>query len=122
MSEPTAWWKRPASMSWLALIGIALAVTLVAGGIGAAAALTLTAGPGSCNTERVAQNALPAVVTVLVSSSSASGSGSGSIIRSDGVVLTNDHVIAPAGTSGTIEVLLNDGERLSRIAGRQPTR
>lgn len=121
MTEPTSWWRRPASLNWLSLLGIALGITLVAGGIGAAAAITLTAGPGSCNTERVASRTLPAVVTVLVGSAGGSGSGSGSIIASDGVVLTNDHVIAPAGASGTIEVLLNDGTKLAaKLVGTDP--
>jgi len=121
MSEPASWWRRPASLTWSTLIAIAAAVTVVAGGLGAVAAVTLTAGPGSCNTERVASQALPAVVTVLVSASGSSGSGSGSIITSDGMVLTNDHVIAPAATSGTIEVLLNDGTKLpSRLVGTDP--
>ena len=121
MTEPVSRWHRPASLTWASLIGIAAAVTLVAGGIGAVAAITLTAGPGSCNTERVASRALPAVVTVLVSSSGSSGSGSGSIITADGMVLTNDHVIAPAASSGTIEVLLNDGSKLpARLVGTDP--
>lgn len=121
MTQTASRWRRPASLTWGALVAIAAAITLVAGGIGALAAVTLTAGPGSCNTERVAAQALPAVVTVLVGSAGGSGSGSGSIIGADGVVLTNDHVIASAGASGTIEVLLNDGTKLpARLVGTDP--
>jgi putative serine protease PepD len=121
MTDSTQWWRRPAALTWSSLVAIAAVITLVAGGLGALAAVTLTAGPGSCNTQRVASQALPAVVTVLVSSGSASGSGSGSIIRSDGVVLTNDHVIHIAATSGTIEVLLNDGTKLpAKLVGTDP--
>ena len=121
MTEPVTWWRRPASLTWSSLVAVAAAITLVAGGIGAVAAISLTAGPGSCNTERVASQALPAVVTVLVSSGASSGSGSGSIITADGMVLTNDHVIAPAGSTGTIEVLLNDGTKFaSTLVGTDP--
>jgi putative serine protease PepD len=121
MTEPTQWWRRPASLTWSSLVAVAAVITLVAGGLGAVAAITLTAGPGSCNTERVASQTLPAVVTVLVSSGASSGSGSGSIISSDGMVLTNDHVIAPAASRGTIDVLLNDGTKLAaKLVGTDP--
>ena len=64
MTEPASWWRWPASLTWSTLIAFAAAVTVLAGGIGAVAAVTLTAGPGSCNTERVASQALPAEVLV----------------------------------------------------------
>lgn len=121
MTEATRWWRRSASLTWASVLAIAAVITLIAGGIGAVAAVTLTAGPGSCNTERVASRALPAVVTVLVGSAGGSGSGSGSIISSDGMVLTNDHVIAPAGSNGTLEVLLNDGTKAAaKLVGTDP--
>jgi putative serine protease PepD len=43
------------------------------------------------------------------------------VIRSDGYVLTNDHVIAPAGSTGELVVLFADGhsERAS-VVGRDP--
>lgn len=63
--------------------------------------------PGSV--EQVAQQVLPAVVAIQVSTRQGSGEGSGSIISSDGLVLTNNHVVGDAGQGGTIEVSLNDG-------------
>jgi putative serine protease PepD len=111
---------RPA-LNWLELIGGALAVALVAGGLGATAAIKLSPSPGSCDTTRVATTALPSVVTVFVTGASGSGSGSGAIIRADGVILTNDHVIAAATESGTIEVLLNNGETVdAHLVGTDP--
>lgn len=59
--------------------------------------------------EDVAQRVLPAVVSIQVSSRSGSGEGSGSIISSDGLVLTNNHVVGDAAKGGVIEVSLNDG-------------
>jgi putative serine protease PepD len=64
---------------------------------------------------------LPSVVTIYVSGPGGSSSGSGVVIRADGVVLTNDHVIAARDTSGTIEVLVNSGERVAaKLVGADP--
>jgi putative serine protease PepD len=116
-----SWWFQRPALNWLELIGIAVALALVGGGLGGLAAVKLSPAPGSCDTTRVATAALPSVVTVYVTGTSASGSGSGAIIRADGVVLTNDHVIAAAATSGTIEVLLNNGEKLAAtLVGTDP--
>ncbi|MEA4942952.1 MAG: trypsin-like peptidase domain-containing protein [Propionicimonas sp.] len=100
---------RPA---WPALIGIAVAIALVAGGLGALAGLRLAPASGSCDTQALAARALPAVVTVFVDGPSGGGSGSGSIITPDGLIVTNDHVIADAVPSGSIQVLLNNGEQV----------
>ena len=67
----------------------------------------------------VARTLLPSVVSIEVRSAQGSGTGSGSIITEDGYVLTNNHVIAAAAESGTIEVVLNDGSRTeAQIVGR----
>ena len=64
---------------------------------------------------RVARQASPTVVSV----SRRGGSGSGVIIRRDGIILTNAHVV---GDAGLVEILLADGRRLQgRVAGRDPT-
>ena len=59
--------------------------------------------------EKVAQAVLPSVVKVNVSSSSGAGSGSGIVLSKDGKILTNNHVVAGAGDSGSITVNFNDG-------------
>ena len=66
------------------------------------------------NTIRVARQASPAVVSV----THPRGSGSGVIIRSDGVILTNAHVV---GNARAVEVGLADGRRLQgQVLGRDP--
>ena len=64
---------------------------------------------------RVARQATPAVVAVAVRG----GSGSGVIIRQDGVILTNAHVVRNA---TDVDVGLADGRRVAgRVLGRDPT-
>ncbi|MEU4237223.1 trypsin-like peptidase domain-containing protein [Actinoplanes sp. NPDC026619] len=52
----------------------------------------------------------PSVVTVMVDSSQASSIGSGVIISSDGLILTNNHVIAE---NGTVSVRLSSGKTVA---------
>jgi S1-C subfamily serine protease len=64
---------------------------------------------------RVARTVIPAVVSVSVPGV---GSGSGVIIRADGVVLTNAHVV---GNARQVEVGLADGRRVAgQVLGRDP--
>jgi putative serine protease PepD len=50
-----------------------------------------------------------------------SGTGSGEVIKSDGYILTNNHVIAIAAHGGSIEVLFSDGHsKPATITGRDP--
>ncbi len=121
MPKKSSWWLQRPSLNWLELLGLTVALALIAAGLGAFAALKLSPSPGSCDTTRVATVALPSVVTVFVTGASGSGSGSGAIIRADGVILTNDHVIAAAADSGSIEVLLNNGDTLTaHLVGTDP--
>ena len=70
----------------------------------------------------IAAEVSPKVVSISVVAGSGSGTGSGAIIRStanQSLVVTNNHVIESAATSGTITVETNDGERYSAtIVGR----
>lgn len=63
----------------------------------------------------------PSVVTINVSSSQEQDTGSGVIIRQDGYVLTNNHVIASA-SSGTLTVTLKDGRKVpGKVVGADPS-
>ena len=52
---------------------------------------------------------LPSVVSILVEGASDSGSGSGFVLRPDGYLLTNNHVVNLAGKDGKITVVFSDG-------------
>jgi putative serine protease PepD len=52
---------------------------------------------------------LPSVVTVSANGATGAGTGSGEVIRSDGYILTNNHVISQAVHGGNVEVLFSDG-------------
>ena len=55
---------------------------------------------------------LPSVVSILVEGEADSGSGSGFVLRPDGYLLTNNHVVNLAGKDGKITVVFNDGTEI----------
>jgi putative serine protease PepD len=70
----------------------------------------------------VAAAVQPTVVSIQVSGQGESGEGSGVILRSDGTILTNNHVAAVAANGGSIQVRFSDGKTASaRILGRDPS-
>jgi putative serine protease PepD len=81
--------------------------------------------------ESAASLIAPSVVTVEVTGqvgnafggvSSQSDTGSGVIIRSEGYVLTNNHVVAAAVDGGSVHVTLSDGRTVAAtIVGTDPT-
>ena len=73
-----------------------------------ASATTATAVAGSegGSLAPVAAQVSPSIVTVLVDSADGSGLGSGVVLGADGLILTNNHVIADG---GTVSVRLSDG-------------
>lgn len=76
---------------------------------------------GSCQVTQVVRKDLPSVVTISAKGSGSSGTGSGEIIRADGYILTNNHVIAPAASGGTLSVRFSDGKTApATLAGRDP--
>jgi len=80
-----------------------------------ALAQTSTRLPDEAAIIRVARGITPAVVSVV---QQGVGSGSGVIIRADGVILTNAHVV---GNARTVEVGLADGRRVAgTVLARDP--
>ena len=70
-------------------------------------AVAAAGGPAAVGSvEQVAAVLLPSVVSVLSSSSAAAAEGSGIILTSDGLILTNNHVISGA---RSLQVQFNDG-------------
>ncbi|HEV7208527.1 MAG TPA: trypsin-like peptidase domain-containing protein [Mycobacteriales bacterium] len=79
------------------------------------------AGPGSVTA--IAAAVVPSVVTVQVRSDTERGTGAGVIIRSDGYILTNNHVVAPSGSGvGVLTVDLSASQTglPARVVGRSP--
>jgi putative serine protease PepD len=112
--------RRP---DWLTpALGAALVVGLLGGVLGGWLITSARSGvAGSCDSTRVAHDVLPSVVTIAAQGTSGSGTGSGAIATSDGVVVTNDHVIAVAAQGGRIDVRLSDGTTKSAtLVGRDP--
>ena len=75
-----------------------------------------------CNATSVADKVLPSVVTISARGTGGGGTGSGEVIKSDGYILTNNHVIAIAANGGSVEVLFSDGtSQAATIVGRDVT-
>jgi putative serine protease PepD len=131
------------------LVAVALAAGLIGGGAGAAVTYGLTdrgtatsfdtAPAGGTDgdarssvlgsVEQVAGTVLPSVVSIAVRSggngpfgaAASAGSGSGVVISADGLVLTNNHVVAAAADGGRLTVTFNDGRTATAtIVGRDP--
>ncbi|UYM07154.1 S1C family serine protease [Solicola gregarius] len=71
--------------------------------------------------EAVAAKVRPSVVQINVSGSDMADSGTGIIISKDGMILTNNHVVAAAAEGGTITVAFDDNSTAeAEIVGRDP--
>lgn len=74
-----------------------------------------------CQVTQVAKDVLPSVVTISAKGTASGGTGSGEVIKSNGYILTNNHVIAPAANGGQLEVLFSDGKSVpATLVGRDP--
>jgi putative serine protease PepD len=133
---------NPRRAGLLAAVGSSLAIALVAGGsagyvagrhadnaaltdpgaslgTGSSTSATLNRAPDSV--AGIAARVLQSVVNISVKSDSGEGTGSGVVIRSDGYVLTNNHVVDAAGA--VVTVSFNGAESVevpASIVGRDP--
>jgi putative serine protease PepD len=120
--------SSPRWLPWAAA-GVALVVGGVVSGCTSPATSSPAPSPPSgssqtvsaCAVTPVADQVIPSVVTIAASGSGGSGTGSGEVIRSDGYILTNSHVISIAARGGLVQVLFSDGQSSpATITGRDP--
>ncbi|QEU97337.1 PDZ domain-containing protein [Streptomyces kanamyceticus] len=127
--------KRRKRARRVVVVGFVL-IALVSGGIGGAIGSYLERNGGvgditlpQADTESkdrpkgsvagIASAALPGVVTLHVSGDSAQGTGTGFVLDSKGHILTNNHVVEPAGTGGEITVTFSGGQTAkAEVIGR----
>jgi putative serine protease PepD len=120
------------------VVVVALVVGLLAGLVGGVAGFALSGGGNTSasgeplqlsgseappvaegSVAAIAEAALPSVVSLEVRGNGSGGSGSGFVLRRDGYILTNNHVIAGAVDGGSVEVFFDDGTSTSgEIVGR----
>ncbi|MBP2321012.1 putative serine protease PepD [Kibdelosporangium banguiense] len=120
------------------VVGVAVLALLVGGGAGAlggylVADRTATQAPSALDVPKPAQQAANApdgtveAVAAKVSPSvvqlrTQSGEGSGFIIRADGLIITNNHVIEQAASGGTLKAVFPDGQTAdATVLGRDPS-
>ncbi|MBN0045175.1 trypsin-like peptidase domain-containing protein [Streptomyces actuosus] len=118
------------------VVGAALALALVSGLVGGAVGVYLErnggvggielpqagkepAGRAPDSVAGIAARALPSVVTLHVSGSESAGTGTGFVLDTRGHILTNNHVVEPAGGDGVITVVFNGGQTAdAEVVGR----
>ncbi|GAA1255084.1 hypothetical protein GCM10009677_01130 [Sphaerisporangium rubeum] len=118
-----------------ALAGLALAAVAVGGGVtgalvtGAANGTPAAASPimrpasnaAGATVADVARAVQPSVVSILVTGAQGQAEGSGVILSADGLILTNNHVVAGAGQGGQVQVNFSDGKNAAAtIVGTDP--
>ncbi|MFI6930467.1 trypsin-like peptidase domain-containing protein [Streptomyces sp. NPDC050287] len=118
------------------LVGAAVLLALVSGGVGGAVGAYLErnggigevelpqVGPGPSgrapdSVAGIAARALPSVVTLHVTGSGEQGTGTGFVLDDRGHILTNNHVVESAGADGEISVTFNSGDTAkATVVGR----
>ncbi|MBO1765847.1 trypsin-like peptidase domain-containing protein [Allobranchiibius sp. GilTou38] len=111
------------------LAGGALVLALLAGAVGGVGGSLITHHydrtdtadvAGGEQVSAIAKRSLPSVVTIQIADSTGKpvGTGSGFVIRSDGYIVTNNHVAEGAGSTGRLTVQFSDNSTASaRIIG-----
>lgn len=137
----TPWWQPSDQVKQTRIIqsksnsnffALAVVIALIAGGIGATIGRSSVANVGAnlVETKNIVERApdsiaalaarvIPAVVSISVKGATISDTGSGFFLDSNGYVLTNNHVVAAAASSGTITVELSNGTKYgAKLIGR----
>ena len=140
---PTDSWGRPVpeqprrrralSVVWVVPLLLLSLVAGAVGGLGAARLLpegrpadaalpasTVRDGVGELTgVASIAEEVLPSVVSIEVRNAEGEGTGSGFVLRADGYILTNNHVVSSAAGGGEIVVVFADGsQEQAEIVGR----
>ena len=144
---PTRTVARPVSVARpvpRGLVAAGLVAALIGGAVGGAVGFTLAGarsgygdapgvlaqplpepapgGPAIGPAESVAAKVLPSVVQLRVDGASSAGEGSGLVLSSDGLLLTNNHVVESAARSGRVTAVFQDGVTAPvDIIGRDPS-
>ncbi|MEV7887560.1 trypsin-like peptidase domain-containing protein [Streptomyces sp. NPDC002817] len=118
------------------LVVAAVLLALVSGGVGGAVGAYLERNGGVGDVELpqadaepagrapdsvagIAARALPSVVTLHVSGTEEQGTGTGFVLDDRGHILTNNHVVEPAGADGDISVTFHSGDTAkATVVGR----
>jgi len=122
-------------------IAAGLALAVLAFGGGAAGALTVNAlsdgntvisspvvnpvanpdSKGGTTIAQVAKAIQPSVVSISVKTGNGGGEGSGVVLSADGLILTNNHVVAAGGQGGQVSVRFSDGKTApATVKGTDP--
>jgi len=76
---------------------------------------------GEAQLATVAAAVQPSVVSIRVQTRQGGGEGSGVVLRDDGMILTNNHVVAGAAAGGSLRVTFADGDTASaEVIGTDP--
>lgn len=133
----------------LPLIAVAIVSAIIGGGIGGAAGVlsersanhnerTVVTDPSASlgtggtiaplnrpagSVAAIAAKLVPSVVTIQVQGTTSTGTGSGVVVRSDGYILTNNHVVEMASGGDAVVVQFANGRDgvPARIVGRDPS-
>jgi len=128
-----SWWtpKRKVAAGGLAL-ALILGGGLAGGAVAAVMGNTSTAyssptavrpasSKSATGVAAIAQAVQPSTVSITVTTQQGQAEGTGVIIRSDGMIMTNNHVVADAAGGGQISVKFNDGKKTSaEVVGTDP--
>jgi putative serine protease PepD len=135
--------EPPASRRGLGTAALVLATALVAGllggvvgaraadddalldrgaSLGGGGSTTATVDRAPDSVAGIAAKVMQSTVSIAVTGGAGRGTGSGVILRSDGYILTNNHVVESAADGGQITVTLDAGEAElpAEIVGRDP--